>query len=124
MAALITLLLYVLATARMVRLVIDDELVRSPRKWWLDRAPAGSLRRYWITCAWCVSVVAALWPAAAYVLAPDHPVPRMVAAVLAFSWLAVLAREGQTLLNLKVQIYSSTPVSADDDGQDTAGEGR
>lgn len=123
MADLITLALYVLATARMVQLVINDELVRGPRRWWLRHAPPGSLRRYWITCAWCVSVAAALWPAGAYVLARDHPVPKVAAAVLAFSWLAVLARDGQTLLNLKVQIYSSTPAAADDE-TDTAGEGR
>lgn len=123
MAELITLALYVLATARLVRLIIDDELLRGPRRWWRRRAPQGTLRRYWITCAWCVSIAVGAAPAAAYVLVPHHPAAKGVAALLAFSWLSTLARAGFTLLDLKVQIYSSTPAPADDE-QDDTGEGR
>lgn len=120
MADLLTLLLYVLATARMVQLIIDDELVRAPRKWWLAHAPEGTLRRYWITCAWCVSVFAALWPAGAYVLFPDHPIPRGAAAVLAFSWLAVLARQSLHLLEGKAKLYNQpmpAPEPAEQEGR-------
>ena len=121
MAELITLLLYALATARIARLIIKDELLRWPRKWWLDRAPKGSLRRYWIECTWCVSVGAAgLCTAPAYVLAPHHPAPRIVAAALTFSWLAVLAMDGQRLLEGKAKIYNPPA----DEQQGTPGEGQ
>lgn len=123
MAELITLLLYALATARMVRLIIDDKIFERPRNWWLKRAPQGSMRRYWITCAWCVSVAAAgLWPAPAYVLAPNHPVPRIGAALLAFSWLAVLAGEGQRLLEGKANLYNAAPPAPVEQGN--TGEGQ
>lgn len=118
MAELITLLLYALATARMVRLIIDDKIFDWPRNWWLKHAPEGTMRRYWITCAWCVSVAAAgLWPAPAYVLAPNHPVPRIGAALLTFSWLAVLAGNGQRLLEGKANLYYTPPPAQDE--QDT-----
>lgn len=112
MAALITLLLYVLATARMVRLVREDEITRGLRKWWNKHTPAGSLRRYWITCSWCLSIAAALWPASAYVLAPDHLVPRFAAAVLAFSWLAVLSLELHRIAYGKAVMYTPAPAPA------------
>lgn len=108
MAALITLLVYALATARMVQLVLEDEILRGLRKWWEDHTPKGSLRRYWITCAWCVSIAAAAWPAVAYVIAPEHPAPRIAAALLTFSWLAVLARSLQKIAYGKAVMY--TPV--------------
>lgn len=121
MTHLLTLLLYALATARMVRLIIKDEVLRAPRKWWLDHAPKGTLRRYWITCEWCVSAAAALWPAAAYVLAPDHPVPRIAAAVLAFSWLAVLAGEGMLLLEGKAKLYNQPMPEPESAGAEQEG---
>lgn len=108
MAALITLLLYVLATARLTQLILEDEILRGLRRWWTDHTPKGSLRRYWIGCAWCVSIAAALWPAVAYVVAPDHPLPRIAAAAFAFSWLAVLARSLQKIAYGKAVMY--TPV--------------
>src|SRR5918993_3011645 len=123
MAELITLVLYALATARMVRLIIEDKIFDWPRNWWLRHAPEGTMRRYWITCAWCVSVAAAaLFPAPAYVLAPHHPVPRTAAAVLAFSWLAVLAGNAQQLLEGKAKLYNPPPA-APADTQATTGEG-
>jgi hypothetical protein len=123
MAELITLLLYALATARMVRLIMKDKILDWPRNWWLKHAPEGSMRRYWITCSWCVPVAAAaLWPAPAYVLAPNHPVPRIGAALLAFSWLAVLAVDGQRLLEGKANLYNTPPPAPDEQG--TTGEGQ
>lgn len=127
MAELITLLLYALATARMVRLIIKDKILDWPRDRWLARAPEGTLRRYWITCVWCVSVAAAgLFTAPAYVLAPHHPIPRTIAAALAFSWLAVIAWDGHSLLEGKAKLYNPPPPApAEQPAQDaTTGEGR
>jgi hypothetical protein len=124
MAELITLLLYALATARMVRLIIEDKILDWPRNWWLDRAPKGTLRRYWITCAWCVSVAAAgLCTAPAYVLIPHHPAPKIVAAALTFSWFAVLAGDWQRLLEGKANLYNTAPPAQDEQGAAT-GEGQ
>jgi hypothetical protein len=120
MAELITLLLYALATARMVRLIIKDKILDWPRDWWLTRAPEGSLRRYWISCTWCVSIGAAgLCTAPAYVLAPNHPAPRIVAAALTFSWLAVLAWDLQRLLEGKANLYNPPAPPAEQASQGT-----
>jgi hypothetical protein len=106
MSELITLALYALATARAVRLIMKDEITRAIRKWIEDHTPAGSLRRYLITCMWCLSIWCAMLPAAGYVLAPHHPAALIPAAVLTFSWLAVILYDLQRLLDGKANLYN------------------
>lgn len=112
MSDLITLALYVLATARLTRLIMEDEIARTPRKWILRRAAKDSLRRYLFTCAWCLSIWSPF--AAAYVLVPHHPVALVVAATLAFSWLAVMLRDLHRLLDAKVTFYSQPMPDPDE----------
>lgn len=110
MGTLLTFAVYALATVRAMRLVIDDEIVREIRNWWLRHSPTGSLRRYWIGCMWCVSIATALAPAFAWVLAPENPWFKIPAAVLAFSWLAVKMYTWQRLLNSKAALYDAPPA--------------
>lgn len=102
----ITLALYALAAARTTQLIMSDEILRGPRNWWMRHAPAGSLRAYWMTCAWCVSIAGSAWPAAAYVFAPHHPAALVAAAGLAFSWTTVVLRDAQRLLSGKANLYN------------------
>lgn len=58
-----TLLLAVLATARLTRLVTDDRITEAPRVWVARR---GEMIGYLVYCPWCVSIytgaaVAASW---------------------------------------------------------------
>lgn len=106
MSELITLALYALATARAVRLIMKDEITRGLRAWITTHTPAESLRRYLITCEWCLSVWIAALPAAAYVLAPHHPAALIPASLLAFSWLSVILRDLQRLLRGKANLYN------------------
>ena len=117
MTDVITLALYALAAARTTQLIMSDEILRGPRNWWMRHAPAGSLRAYWMTCAWCVSIAGSSWPAFAYVLAPHHPVPLIVAAGMTFSWISVLLRDVQRLVNGKANLYNP-PQSVDSEQQE------
>jgi hypothetical protein len=110
MGTLLTFAVYALATVSAARLVIDDEIVRDARNLWLRHSPTGSLRRYWISCIWCVSMATAVLPAAAWVLAPENPWFKIPAAVLAFRWLAVKMYTWQRLLNGKAALYD-TPAA-------------
>lgn len=112
MTDLIILALYALAAARTTQLIMSDEILRVPRNWWMNRAPAGSLRAYWMTCAWCVSIAGSSWPAVCYVFAPHHPAAMLAAALFAFSWITVAVRDGQRLLAGKANLYN--PPQADD----------
>jgi hypothetical protein len=107
---LLTFAVYALATVSAARLVIDDEIVRAFRNWWLRGAATGSLREYWIQCIWCVSMATAVLPATAWVLAPDNPWFKIPAAVLAFRWLAVKMYTWQRLLNGKAALYAAPPA--------------
>lgn len=104
MSDLITLALYVLATARLTRLIMDDRITEKFRTWILRRAAKDSLRRYLLRCVWCLS----MWMpfGAAYVLVPHHPAALIPAATLAYSWLAVILRDLQRLLNGKANLYN------------------
>lgn len=106
MSQLITLGLYVLATARLVRLVGEDRITEGLRRRILRRTAKHGLLRYFLECTWCMSIWCAVPPAAAYVLAPRHPAALTAAAVLALSWLAVIARDLQLLVHGKANLYN------------------
>lgn len=103
---LITLVLFALATARSVQLIKADKVTEGWRRWWLRRSPPGSLRAYWITCDWCISIACAgLWWAPLYATwAAPRPMPWLAwwaVATLAFSYLAVLLAAAQRMLDHK-----------------------
>lgn len=111
MVELITLFIYVLASARGIRFVVKDKLTEKFRVWWEARYPGrDSLRRYLITCAWCVSVYLVVGPAISWVVAPHHRVLKSLAAVMAFSWLATVALKLSDLLEAKIKLYSPPAV--------------
>jgi uncharacterized protein DUF1360 len=105
MSQLITLGLYALATARLVRLVGEDKITEKLRARLLRGASKTSMRRYLIECTWCLSIWCAAPFAAAYVLVPDHPAALIPAVLLAYSWLAVIAYDLQRLLKGKANLY-------------------
>lgn len=113
--AAITLSIYVLATARGIQLITADKITKGLRDWWLKKHPAETLPGYLITCAWCTSIYLAVGPAVSWVLAPEHPVLKSAAAVLAFSWLAVGAHKSMHLLDAKISMFSPAPAPADGD---------
>ena len=110
MGTFLTFAVYALATVSAARLLIDDEIVRGFRNWWLSKAATGSLARYWISCIWCVSMATAVAPAAAWVLDPENPWWKIPAAVLAFRWLAVKMYTWQRLLIGKAALYEAPPA--------------
>lgn len=110
MGTLLTFAVYALATVSAARLLIDDEIVRGFRNWWLTHSATGSLARYWISCIWCVSMATAVLPATAWVLDPDNPWFKIPAAVLAFRWLAVKMYTWQRLLIGKAALYEAPPA--------------
>lgn len=68
----LTLLLTLLATARVTRLIVDDRITQAPReavvRWLLRRSKDedGGLLAYLVLCSWCASVyvgaaAGALW---------------------------------------------------------------
>lgn len=62
---LVTLVVGVLATARLTRLVVADRVTLAPRAWVQQHGPGWAA--YLVACSWCVSiytgagVAAALW---------------------------------------------------------------
>lgn len=117
---MITLFVYVLATARMVRLLTEDKITEAWRKRWLAKHPKDTMLGYLATCAWCTSIWLAALPAVAWVVAPEHPVLKSAAALLAFSWLAVAAHKLLHLLDAKIQLFAPpAPAEKDEvtDGQ-------
>jgi hypothetical protein len=118
MSELITLGLYALATARLVRLVMEDRITGGIRAWIIRRATNHSTKRmmvaYLISCGWCTSIWVAAPCAAAYVLVPHHPAALIPAALLTFSWLAVMAADLQRLVNGKATLYNQ-PMPLHDD---------
>jgi hypothetical protein len=107
---LLTFAVYALATVSAARLIIDDEIVRDARNWWLSHTRTGTLARYWISCIWCVSMATAVLPSAAWVLAPENPWFKIPAAVLAFRWMAVKMYTWQALLQGKAALYAPPPA--------------
>lgn len=112
---LLTFAVYALATVSLTVLVKDDEITRAPRRWF-ERQPKGTLRRYWITCVYCISMATALLPATAWVLNPNSPWVKIPAALLAFRWLAVKMYTWQRLLEGKAALYA-TPAAEDVEAQ-------
>lgn len=110
MGTLLTFAVYALATVSAARLIKDDEIVRDIRNWFTKRAPSGSLRAYWWTCIWCISMLPAAGTATAWVLAPENPWFKIPAAVLAFRWLSVKMYTWQRLLNSKAALYDAPPA--------------
>lgn len=114
-APLITLILFVFATARSCELVIGDAITGGLRRWWEDHTPKGSLRRKLITCYWCVSIWAAVlvWAPLYALFFPPAPGPWWgwwAVATMAFSYLSVLLADAQKLLNHK-QVAMSALVA-------------
>ena len=116
MGTLLTFAVYALATVSTARFLKDDELFRKPRTWFTKRAPTGSLRAYWWTCIYCISMLPALGTAAAWVLCPENPVTKIVAAALAFRWLSVKMYAWQRLLEGKAALYA-TPTADEQEAQ-------
>lgn len=91
--AWLTLALYALATARVTGILTQDQLTAPARVWALDRldhgpAPAKGWRwqlSYLLTCAWCVSIYVGAGAAIVWYTIGNHPVPVVLAALLAFS---------------------------------------
>lgn len=110
MGQLLTFAVYALATVSGAVFIKDDELFRTPRTWFTKRAPAGSLRAYWWTCIYCISMLPAAATAAAWVLVPEHPVAKIAAAGLAFRWLSVKMYTWQRLLHGKAALYDIPPA--------------
>lgn len=119
---LITLILFVAATARSCVLIKEDEIFDGFRRWWLAHVPAGSLRAYWLGCYWCISMWAALlvWAPLYSVFTRPFPAPWWVwwpVATQAFSLLSVLVIDAQKLLNHKqtlaaMLVAMETPAQA------------
>lgn len=110
MGTLLTFAVYALATVSAAVFIKDDELFRGPRTWFTKRAPTGSLRAYWWTCIYCISMLPAFGTAAAWVLDPENPVLKIPAAVLAFRWLSVKMYTWQALLWGKAALYAPPPA--------------
>jgi hypothetical protein len=93
---LITLLLAVLATARLTRIVTSDYITAGPRRWLLRHLEGREMMQYLIVCNWCASVYVAAAVAVTGWLWADTAVWTWTAAALAAShvtgWLA--SREG------------------------------
>jgi len=106
---LLTFAVYALATVSLTVLVKDDEITRGFRRWF-ERQPRGSLRAYWITCVYCISMATAAAPAFAWVLCPDSPWAKIPAALLTFRWLAVKMYTWQRLLQGKAALYDIPPA--------------
>lgn len=117
-ASLITVLLFVLATARTAELVIGDAITGPMRQWWEDHTPKGSLRRKFITCYWCVSIWGALlvWAPLYAWFAPPRPGPWWMwwaVATMAFSYLSVLLADAQKLLKHKQNVMAALMAPPD-----------
>jgi len=107
---LLTFAVYALATVSAAVLIKDDEITRGPRNWAVARAPKGSLRAYWWTCIYCISMLPAIAVGTAWVLASESPWCKIPAAVLAFRWLAVKMYTWQRLLSGKASLYETPPA--------------
>ena len=92
---LITLLVGVLATARITRLVTTDRITQAPRMWMLTRVDADGMWGYLIHCTWCVSVYAGAAVAAVLAFGPGWSV--WVLGALSFSYTAgwLASKEGE-----------------------------
>lgn len=95
-----TLLLAMLATARLTRMVTTDRIFLAPRAWALRglirRYGEDSLPPYLLTCDWCVSVYTGGAVAAAWVLAGETLGFQAPVAALALSYAAgfLASKEG------------------------------
>lgn len=95
-----TLLLAMLATARLTRMVTTDRIFQAPRVWALRRLirryGEDSLPPYLLTCDWCVSVYTGAGVAAAWVLAGETLWFQAPVAALALSYAAgfLASKEG------------------------------
>lgn len=67
-------LIDVAATARLTRLITEDEITRELREWVEDRTGSESRLTYLVNCPYCVSV----WAGAAMLVTPK-PIRRLLA---------------------------------------------
>lgn len=84
------LAVYVLATARITRLISEDRIFDKPRNAILARLPDNSSLAYGLVCTWCVSIWVAFPVATAAYWLGEHPVLFVPALALAFSHLTGL----------------------------------
>lgn len=85
---IVEFLLLALGVYRLTRLLIEDEILDTPRNKLLNRLKPGSKLMYLATCYWCVSVYVAVLVVALYLLVPGPTL--VVCAILAFSAVAGL----------------------------------
>ena len=84
----LSLLLTLLATARVTRLVTEDAITERPRTWTLSKLHPDHLPAYLVTCPWCVSVYAGGALAGAWYAWGDTRVFTAAVAALAASHVA------------------------------------
>lgn len=84
----ITLVLAMLATARLTRLVTTDRITAGPRSWLITRLPEESLISYLVVCDWCVSVYTGALVAGSWWLWGGHTWYTVLMAALALSYAA------------------------------------
>lgn len=84
----LSLLLTLLATARVTRLVTEDAILERPRTWVLSKLHPDHLPAYLVTCPWCVSVYAGAALAGAWWAWGDTRVFTAAVAALAASHIA------------------------------------
>lgn len=83
--AWLTLALYALATARVTGLITQDQLTSAPRVWATKRLGRREQLIYLLHCPWCVSIYVGAAAAIVWYTVGNHPVPVVLAALLAFS---------------------------------------
>ena len=84
----LTLLLALLAVARLTRMVTEDAIFERPRTWALSKLHPDHLPAYLVTCPWCVSVYAGAAMGAAWWAWGDTRVFTATVAALAASHVA------------------------------------
>lgn len=67
---LVLLLVFFLATYRLTRLVIEDEIFDTPRDWLYSKVRSGGKLEYLLGCEWCVSFWVAIPLAILYIFLP------------------------------------------------------
>lgn len=90
---IISLVLGILAVARITRLLVDDQLTISWRRWVVKKYGPESMPSYFVHCPWCVS----MWVATPVMpVATFFPYPWLIAllAIPAASMVAGLMNKG------------------------------
>lgn len=88
---ILVLVVAVLAVARVTRLLVEDQITNSLRKWVIKKYGEPSMPSYFIHCPWCMSIwialpvmpVAVLWPNRLVLLALSIPAASYLTGLLA-----------------------------------------